>query len=126
MRRFDYDEEEIASGLASKRFRQLLAFQVDRARLLFREGAPLVETLDGVVKLNVALFTKGGVAILDAIEGRNYDVLSTRPALSRTRKAMVLASSWLAWKLGRKLGFSLVPKNKYPRGPSGSATSGAP
>ena len=127
IQRFGYTEEElaegVASGLASQRFRRLLTFQVDRARALFREGAPLVETLEGAVKLDVALFTRGGVAVLDAIEGRNYDVLSARPALSRTRKAALFASTWLAWKLGGKLGFNLLPKIKDPRGP---ATDGLP
>ena len=123
MERFGCTEEEIASGLASQPFQRLLAFQVDRARALFREGAPLVKTLEGAVKLDVALFTRGGVAILDAIEGRNYDVLSARPALSRTRKAALFASTWLAWKLGGKLGFNLLPKTKGPRGP---ASGGAP
>ena len=118
MQRFGYPEGELASGLASQSFRRLLAFQVDRARALFREGAPLVETLEGAVKLDVALFTRGGVAVLDAIEGRSYDVLSARPALSRTRKAALFASSWLAWKLG----LSLLPKFKNP--PDPAATSG--
>jgi len=124
MQRFGYTEEELASGLASQEFRRLLAFQVDRARALFREGAPLVETLEGAGKLDVALFTRGGVAILDAIEGRNYDVLSARPALSRTRKAALFASTWLAWKLGSKFGLNLLPKIKCPRDPRGPATGG--
>ncbi len=114
MQRFGYPEEELASGLASQPFRRLLAFQVDRARALFREGAPLVETLEGAVKLDVALFTRGGVAVLDAIEGRSYDVLSARPALSRTRKAALFASTWWAWKLGLRL----LPKFKNPRDPA--------
>ena len=126
MRRFGCTEAEIASELANQQFRRLLAFQVDRARALFREGAPLVETLEGAVKLDVALFTRGGVAVLDAIEGRNYDVLSARPALSRTRKAKLFAATWLAWKLGGKLGTNLLPKIKYPRDPSGPATGGSP
>ena len=76
-----------------------------------------METLEGVVKLDVALFTRGGVAVLDAIESRNYDVLSARPALSRTRKATLFASTWLAWKLR----LNLLPKH---RNPSSTATGG--
>ena len=128
LRRFGYTgeelTEELASGMANQRFRRLLAFQVDRARALFREGAPLVETLQGAVKLDVALFTRGGLAILDAIEGRDYDVLSARPALSRTRKAGLFAATWLAWKMGGKLGFNLLPKIKHHRDPRGPATGG--
>lgn len=125
MKRFGCAEEDLASGLANQRFRRMLGFQVDRARALFWEGAPLADTLEGVVKLDVALFTRGGVAVLDAIEGRDYDVLSARPALSRTRKAALFASTWLAWKLGGKPGFNLLPKMKDPREPRGPATGGA-
>ena len=121
MQRFGCTEEDLASGLASLRFRRMLSFQVDRTRVLFREGAPLVDTLEGVVKLDVALFTRGGVAVLDAIEGRDYDVLTARPALSRIGKAALFASTWLAWKLGA----NLLPKIKDPRDPRGPATSGA-
>ncbi len=122
LQRFGCTEEEIASGLASQQFRQLLALQVDRVRALFREGAPLVHTLEGAVKLDVALFTRGGCAIMDAIVGRNYDVLSARPALSRTRKVGLFASTWLRWKLR----MSLLPKIKDPRDPRDSATGSAP
>ena len=125
MMRFGCTEEELASGLASQQFRRMLAFQVDRARSLFQEGAPLVDTLEGVVKLDVALFTRGGLAVLDAIERQDYDVLSRRPALTRTRKAALFLSTWLAWKLGGKLGLNLLPKIKDSRGPRGPATGGA-
>ena len=112
--RFGCTEQELASGVAGEPFRRLLAFQVARARALFREGAPLVDTLVGPVKLDVALFTRGGVAVLDAIERQDYDVLSVRPALSRTRKGALFASTWLAWRLG----LNLLPKFKNPGNPA--------
>ena len=62
---------------------------------------------------------------MDAIEGRDYDVLSARPALSRTRKTALFASTWLAWKLGGKLGSNLLPKIKDFRDPRGPANGGA-
>ena len=103
MARFSYTEAELAQGLVNDQFRQLMAFEVDRARELFEQGAPLVETLDGPVKLDVALFTRGGVAVLRAIQRQGYDVLTSRPSLSRAKKARLLGSAWLGWKLGRPL-----------------------
>ena len=102
--RFSYTEEELSRGVVNRNFRQLLSFQVERAMELFREGAALVNTLDGAVKLDVALFTRGGVAVLDAIRRQDYDVLTTRPKLSRGRKAGLFASTWLTWKLGLGMG----------------------
>ncbi len=102
--RFGYAEAELARGVFNDSFRRLLAFEVERAMALFREGAALVPALDGPSRLDVALFTRGGVALLDAIRKRDYDVLSARPTLSRRRKAALFLSTWLSWKLGRGMG----------------------
>ena len=105
MERFGYTEEELAKGVVPPEFRQLLAFEVERAMDLFRQGAPLAPTLEGAARLDVALFTRGGVAVLEAIRKQRYDVLTARPSLSRARKAGLFLSTWLGWKLGR--GFRL-------------------
>ncbi|MCY4365637.1 MAG: squalene synthase HpnC [Chloroflexi bacterium] len=102
---FGYTEAELASGVVTPAFRQLMAFEVDRAMDLFRAGAPLASTLRGTVRLDVALFTRGGVAVLEAIRKQSYDVLTERPRLSRARKAGLFLSTWAGWKLG--LGFGL-------------------
>ena len=103
--RFGVTEADIASGNANGAFRALLRYECDIAMDLFREGAPLAQMLDGPARLPVALFTRGGVAVLDAIRKQDYDVLSKRPALSKGRKARLLASAWLSSKLG--LGYGL-------------------
>ena len=112
LERFGYTEEELAQGIAKGSFRQLLALQIDRTKELFQQGADLVNKLEGSVKLDVALFTRGGLAVLDAIQRRGYDVLSSRPALSRSRKAGLALSTWLGWKLGLGLG---LPASAEPK-----------
>ena len=97
--RFGYSEDKLARGEVTDEFRSLMAFEVDRARELFRQGLRLVDTLDGPLKLDVALFSKGGLAVLDAIERQGYDVLSKRPALSRAAKLRILAATALKLKL---------------------------
>ncbi len=103
--RFGVTEETIASGEADDAFRALLRYECDIAMDLFRRGAPLVASLEGPARLPVALFTRGGVAVLESIRKQNYDVLSNRPALSKGRKAWLLGSAWLLNKLG--LGYGL-------------------
>jgi squalene synthase HpnC len=98
--RFGYSEAELAQGVFNDAFRQLLAFEVDRAMGLFREGAALVPTLKGPAQMDVALFTRGGVAVLEAIRRQNYDVLSARPTVSKSKKGLLFLSTWLSWKLG--------------------------
>ena len=111
---FGYTEEELSRGDYTPAFRQLMTFQVDRAMELFREGAALVASLEGKARLDVALFTRGGVAVLEAIRNQRYDVLKRRPALPRSRKAGLFLSTWLSWKLG--LGFRLPGRRPHQEG----------
>ena len=103
--RFGVTESDLASGRATDEFRALLADECEYARKLFRDGAPLIDSLDRAARLPVALFTRGGVAVLDAIRRQDYDVLSRRPSLSKGQKARLLASAWFRSKLG--LGYGL-------------------
>lgn len=86
MERFGYSEKDLAAGVVNRPFREMMAFEVERARELFRKGLDLVPTLDGRIKIDVALFSLGGLKILDAIETQDYDVLTNRPKLSRAAK----------------------------------------
>ena len=86
MRRFGVTEEMIAAGRATVEFRALLADQVACARALFEEGLPLIGMVDSDLALDLDLFSRGGLEILRAIELRDYDVLSARPAISKSRK----------------------------------------
>ena len=98
MERFGYTEAELAEGVVTESFRSLMKFEVDRAHGLFTRGLGLVDTLDGRFKLDVALFTRGGLSVLDAIERRDYDVLSERPVVTRATKLRLMAGT--AMKLG--------------------------
>ena len=99
MARFDYSEEHLARRLCNDSFRGLMAFEVARARRLFAQGLKLVNKVDGRPRLDLKLFSLGGLAVLDAIEAIDYDVLHRRPALSRTRKAGLLLRGLLPWPI---------------------------
>ncbi len=107
--RFGVSEEQISEGKTDDRFRAVMRFQVDRARALFADGIPLVEYLDRPLRSDLALFTRGGLAVLQAIERKDYDVLSTRPTLSKPDKTKILAATWLR----SRLGLSLVPASNF-------------
>ena len=63
------------------RWRTLMRFEVDRARTLMREGAPLGRSLPGRIGLELRLIIAGGLRILDKIEAVDYDVFRQRPVL---------------------------------------------
>jgi squalene synthase HpnC len=93
MARFGYTEQDLAQGVVDDRFRDLMRFEVDRAEAFFHQGEALVDTLTGTFKLDIALFTKGGLSVLDAIRRRSYDVLSSRPRVSKARKIWLMLST---------------------------------
>ena len=103
MERFGYAEEELAGNVANNAFRNLLRFEVARAQDLFERGLPLVDRLHGRVKLDIALFSKGGMRVLEAIRERDYDVLSKRPTVPAPRKLWLAATTGARLALGRRL-----------------------
>jgi squalene synthase HpnC len=86
MHRFGVSDETIAQGTATPEFRALMHHEVDYARALFEKGLPLIGRVNRDLALDLDLFSRGGLEILRAIERRDYDVLSARPAISRRTK----------------------------------------
>ena len=86
MERFGVSDATIAAGIATPEFRELLHHEVDYARTLFRQGMPLIGMVKRDLALDLDLFSRGGLEILRAIERRNFDVLTARPAISKTTK----------------------------------------
>lgn len=107
--RFGVSEEQISEGRCDDRFRALMRFQVERARQLFIDGYLLADHLDRSLRPDLALFTRGGLSVLQVIEHQDYDVLSTRPKLSKFEKTKILAATWLR----SRLGLSLVPASAF-------------
>jgi squalene synthase HpnC len=91
LRNFRVSEDNIADRRATAEFRDLMRFEVARAREWFERGLPLARKVDRELALDIELFTRGGQGILDAIERQQYDVLTRRPALSRSRKLALVA-----------------------------------
>lgn len=81
MARFGVSEDDIRRRVASADFRQLLRFQVNRARALMLSGAPLGWDLPGRIGLEIRAIVAGGLRILDKIEAADYDVFTRRPML---------------------------------------------
>ncbi|MDQ8706237.1 squalene synthase HpnC [Streptomyces sp. LHD-70] len=87
MKRFDVQESDLAAPAASAPVRALVAFEAERARGLLDEGAPLVHSVRGRLRLLLAGFVGGGRAALRAVEAARHDVL---PGPPRPTKAGLL------------------------------------
>ncbi|MFB7115549.1 squalene synthase HpnC [Streptomyces sp. NPDC056291] len=85
MKRFHVQESDLAAPTAGASVRALVAYEAERARGLLNEGAPLVGSVHGRLKLLLAGFVAGGRAAVHAIAAAEYDVLPGPPKPGKTR-----------------------------------------
>ncbi|MFF1438686.1 squalene synthase HpnC [Streptomyces sp. NPDC058295] len=85
MKRFHVKESDLATDTAGASVRALVAYEAERARDLLNEGAPLVGSVHGRLRLLLAGFVAGGRAAIKAIAAAEYDVLPGPPKPGRLR-----------------------------------------
>jgi squalene synthase HpnC len=101
--RFGVSLDDIRDARCTPAFRNLMRFEVERTRGLFRRGTPLADLMPRGLRTQIELFARGGLAILDKIEQQGYDVLTRRPKLSKWDKALLMARA-----VGRRWGVGAV------------------
>jgi len=79
--RYGVTEDHLRERRCDRPFRELMRFQVDRARQLMREGMPLLNGLQGRLRLEIAVTVQGGLRILEKLERAGYDMFRRRPRL---------------------------------------------
>lgn len=95
LKRFAVREEDIRSDRNTPAFCEMMRFEVERTRAWFRRGWPLADRTDRKLAIDIELFSRGGQEVLDAIERQQFKVLGRRPAISKTRKLVLIARA--AW-----------------------------
>ncbi|MFI5114208.1 MAG: squalene synthase HpnC [Terriglobales bacterium] len=94
LRRFGVSEGEVQDCRNTPPFCAMMRFEVERAREWFAQGLPLAKKVNRELAIDIELFSRGGLEILNAIERQGYAVLGRRPAISRTRKlALVMRAA---------------------------------
>lgn len=88
-----YTEEQLFDGVENDRFRAVMKDVVDRARELFLDGLPLASTVDRRLSVDLALFSRGGMLVLDKIERQDYRVLHNRPAIGKFERVRLLITT---------------------------------
>jgi squalene synthase HpnC len=89
-RHFGLTDEQLFSRKVTPAFRDLMRYEVARARALFERGRPLIDRVGRDLGLELALIWNGGMTILDKIEAVDYDVFRRRPTLNAADKAVML------------------------------------
>ncbi|MCU1326187.1 MAG: Squalene/phytoene synthase [Bryobacterales bacterium] len=91
--RHNYTVDELFAHKLDERFRGVMKEAVEYARGFFLTGLPLVGMVNRRLSLDLDLFSRGGLLILDKIERRGYDVLSARPKVSKGERVRLLISA---------------------------------
>jgi squalene synthase HpnC len=102
-------EADIVERRFDARYINLMKDLIARTRILFSEGLPLAKMVDTRLSVDLEMFSRGGIAVLDAVEASGYNTLRHRPSIGKAKQARLL---------GRALVTHLVARDSKP--PSGA------
>jgi squalene synthase HpnC len=111
-------EEDLFAHRFSNQYAALMRDLIARTRDLFVTGAPLASLVAPELRVDIELFRRGGLAVLDAIGAIGYDTLHHRPAIGRAAKARLLGRAFLS-----RL-YSTFPANHSGGGPGRTTLAG--
>ena len=92
---FDYTEENLLNGVIDERWRELMKFQIHRARKFFLDAERGIKRLSPDIRWPVWSASMLYSKILDAIERNQYDVFNRRAYVSTPRKFLCLPIAFL-------------------------------
>lgn len=92
--RFGMSADEILNGVYDERFRALMRFQADRARMLYAESMPGIALLPPDSRFGVAAAARVYQGILDKLAANNYDAYTRRAHLNLREKIALLPRIW--------------------------------
>jgi squalene synthase HpnC len=93
MARHGYTVEDLFAHRFTPGFREVMREIVEKARELFRIGLPLPGMVNRRLALDLDLFSRGGMRVLDKIEQQDFNVLAARPAISKGERLRLLLGS---------------------------------
>src|SRR5258705_710879 len=83
-------EEDIVARRFGERYVSLMKDLISRTRNLFAQGMPLANTVDSALRVDIEMFSRGGLAVLDSIEAIGYNTLQQRPSISKSKQLRLL------------------------------------
>lgn len=93
--RHGYSLDQLRRREFTPAFRAAMVEVVDEARRLFHRGWPLARQVDRRLAVDLELFTRGGLKILDKIEQQDFNVLARRPKISKLERVRLLLGALL-------------------------------
>lgn len=109
-------ETDIVEKRFDQRYENLMKDLITRTRKLFAHGMPLSKMVDGRLSVDLDMFSRGGLAVLDAIEAMGYNTLHKRPSVSKGKQVKLL---------GQAVVTHLVTKNSKAAASTATSSSNA-
>ncbi|PSQ35959.1 geranylgeranyl-diphosphate geranylgeranyltransferase [Halobacteriales archaeon SW_10_66_29] len=127
LRRNDVTVEQLRRGEVTPGFRRAIQSELARAETRYRHGVQGIEYLPSDCQFAVLLSAVLYAEHHRLIRAQEFDVLSTRPSLSRPRKLWLIARTWWNWRRYRDpvtvfRRVSAIPSEEAP--PDETATGG--
>ena len=95
---YDVTVDQLRAERCTQEFRQAVQAEVRRAEQLYRQGVAGIEYLPKDCQFAVVLAATLYAEHHRLIRKQEFDVLSTRPSLSTTRKLWVVSKTWWNWR----------------------------
>lgn len=116
LRAHGLEEADLFAHRFDPRYVAVMKELIARTRRLFADGLPLAERVAPELRIDIELFSRGGLAVLEAIEGIGYNTLHQRPALRETTRVWLLGRALLArlfvpWRSGKQGNTTLAGRN---------------
>lgn len=92
---FDYTEQDLFNGVVDERWRELMRFQIQRARKFFTQSEKGIRALSSDSRWPVWASLMLYQGILDVIERNQYDVFTKRAFVPKPQKLLALPIAWL-------------------------------
>jgi len=83
-------EDDIVARRFDERYVSLMKELIATTRRLFDQGAPLAGSVDSALSVDIEMFSRGGLAVLDSIEAIGYNTLERRPAVPKSKQLRLL------------------------------------
>jgi squalene synthase HpnC/squalene synthase HpnD len=83
-------EDDIVVRRFDERYVSLMKELIARTRELFEQGLPLAGRVDSALRVDIEMFSRGGLAVLEAIEAIGYNTLQHRPSIPKSKQLQLL------------------------------------
>jgi len=97
---YGLSDQDIVGRKFDQRYVALMKELIEYTRELFEKGLPLSKMVAGKLSIDLEMFSRGGLAVLEAVERIGYDTLNRRPEVSKGKQVRLLGRAAVTYMFG--------------------------